>query len=214
MHEELLVLKEKIPKYLDGKFMINEMIMKGSPNWRQDEYYAFYYEEIVREILGLPFGKKYEGKKPIDYLYLGANMDCKCHCIHNPNGKKNNEIIVNNLVDCLKAIEEHGCLRILCFEGEGDFDYNGEFKDYHKQLKLMYPSSHKNKAPERERRRPRKMKKGFTINRICVYKITQEDLVRSKTFQGGMKNWNGNIRKPKLSFMVENLPEPEFIIDY
>lgn len=214
MHEELLVLKEKIPVYLDCKDMVNEMIEKDWNDWRQTECWAFYYEHKIREILNLPKGRNYHDRKPFDYLYLGANMDCKGHCLYNASGKSNKELILNDLEDSLSAIKEHGYLRIICVEGEGDFDYNGEFKEYHNQLKLKYPSAHKNKIPERPRRKPRKMKKGFTIKRICVYKITQEDLSRSKTFQSGLKNWNGNIRRAKLSFMVENLPEPEFIIDY
>lgn len=204
MLEKIRKALETFQPFIDGKTTIMEMKNNGSNNWKQMEWGGFWFEEEFRKKLNLSIGKRY-GKTVFDCLMDNINIDCKLHSIVDKDGKTNLLILGNDLEAVENVIKEDGYFYIIVAEVRPDYDIDYQFVMWHNELKGKVKHKHQYKFS-------RIRKKSFTINSFKVFKIDENVLQFNKGFQKGFKNSNGNKRKNKFSFNINDL-EPVLIVD-
>jgi len=199
------ILNQHLPLSLEGKEAILWMKENGSNNWRQMEWIGWYYEERTRELLmkslGGTVGKKFENTS-FDYFLAGRHYDFKAHCLYNPLGSKNNDVIINDCEAFNQAVNDGG-LTLVLLMGEALFDDNGTFKRWHDSLKGK-PSKYvidgnKSGRPSRTR------KSSFRLTEIQMIEFEDAHDIENGLELGWLKispqgkNSNGKPRPPKYS---------------
>lgn len=190
---------KKLPQHWDGKKSILEL-KKADYNWRQMEWWAFYFEHKVKEILKKDFqfpGEKFEN---VEFDLFGhINWDLKASAIKT----NNHNIILNDkkaMDESIKKHKYHGEIIALC-----DVEYNDvnrSFQQWHDELK----GAKSQYVQDREKRtsvsRYRKTKADLT--EIILLIITKKDLENLSIMKQG-RNSNGQPRPVKYMLDLESI---------
>jgi len=192
-----------LPKFWDGKESILEL-KEANYQWRQMEWWAFYFEYKVRNLLADKFsfpGDQYEN---VSFDLKGAiNWDLKAHAI------KSNEhkVILNDKLAMEKSIEKmgyHGEIIALC-----DVEYNDNdrtFQKWHTELKGG--KSEYELAREERTSVSRYRKTKAELTEIILLLITKENIEDLDVHKQG-RNSNGSPRNPKYMLDIELLDKFE-----
>jgi hypothetical protein len=197
--ETLQVEIPKLPKYWEGKSCVLEL-KDANYNWRQMEWWAFYFEYKVRDLLADKFafpGDKFDN---VTFDLKGAiNWDLKAKAIKSDDHK----VILNDCSAMEKSIEQHefhGEIIALC-----DVEYNDvnrTFQHWHTELK----GGKSDYEIERENRtsisRYRKTKAELTETVLLV--LQKKDLEKLSIMRQG-RNSNGKPRPEKYMLDLETI---------
>ncbi len=192
---------QKIPKYWDGKQSILEL-KEADYNWRQMEWWAFYFEYQVKKVSNEYFQFPGDRFGSVEFDLKGKiNWDLKATAL-----KTNNQmIILNDKIAMEHSIAEnkfHGEIIGVC-----DVEYNDinrSFQKWHTELK----GGKSNYEIEREKRtslsRYRKTKAEITEIILVVFKL--KDLPKLSLMKQG-RNSNGSNRNVKYMLNIENIDD-------
>jgi hypothetical protein len=188
---------QKLPKFWDGKTSILEL-KNADFQWRQMEWWAFYFEYKVKQILQNKFSFPGDKFGNVAFDLKGAiNWDLKASAIKTDNHK----IILNDKIAMEKSVEKeifHGEIIALCDVEYNDIDRT--FQKWHSELK----GGKSNYEIKREERtsisRYRKTKADLIEIIVVVFK--KEDLDDLPLMNQG-RNSNGEPRKSKYMLDLE-----------
>jgi len=188
-----------IPKLWDGKKSILEL-KEVDYNWRQMEWWAFYFEYKAREIFNNYFeipGQRY-GNVSFD-MKGKINWDLKSTAIKS----NNHTVILNDKIAMDLAIKEHeyhGEIIALC-----DVEYNDNnrsFQKWHTELKGGKSKYEQEREIRTEISRYRKTK--AELLEILLIILNEDDLLNLPIMKQG-RNSNGTPRKVKYMLELEKL---------
>lgn len=203
MKDTITALKEILktfPTHWDGKEAILEMRDANYNQWRQNEWIGFYFQYLCdknlpqagMQIPGTKFGRaKFDGNMLIDW-------DFKAHPIHNKSGQRTTKLITNDLEATVDTVAQNSTTGLIVAMGEATFDdpVTMPFRAWHKDLKggdSTYALQNIARGASK-----RLYKTQFQVESINFYLLSQRDLEQQGRFQEGMRNSNGNPRRPKL----------------
>ncbi|MCX6380135.1 MAG: hypothetical protein NT023_11790 [Armatimonadetes bacterium] len=194
-----------IPTDWDGKTCVLEM-KEANFQWRQMEWWGFYFELQVRRLLASEFeipGDKYN-KVTFD-LKRSVNWDLKAKAIKSDDHRA----ILNDktaMESSIAAYGEHGVIMALC-----DVEYNDTnrcFQKWHTELKGG--KSNYEKAREGRTSVSRYRKTYVEVAEILFLRIDADNIGYLDTMKQG-RNSNSKPRKEKYMLDLENLEH--FIVD-
>ena len=202
MVTDIAVLKRLLPSletHWDGKESVLKL-KEADYNWRQMEWWAFYFELLCRQLLSGIFqipGDKY-GTVSFD-IKRRINWDFKAHAI-----KSNSHSIILNDVDAMKAsIREHGAhgeIIALCDVVYNDIDRT--FQKWHTELKggkSAYEMERENRTSVSRYR-----KTSADLIEVLLIEFTAKDLEKFSVMRQG-RNSNGRPRPFKYMLDLEDL---------
>lgn len=190
-----------LPIHWDGKECILEL-KEADYNWRQMEWWAFYFEfECARLLPQFTAGDK-NGSTKFD-LKGSINWDCKAKAL-----KSDEHVVILNDVESMKkSIAEHGYhgeIIALC-----DVEYNDvdrSFQKWHSVLKGGL--SDYEQARRKRTHNSRYRKTSAKLTEIVLVIITEDDLEKLDIMKQG-RNSNGQPRPTKYKLNLEMLEEFE-----
>jgi len=199
---DLKILKANLinlPKFWEGKSCVLEL-KDADYNWRQMEWWAFYFEYKARNLLADKFSFPGERYDNVSFDLKGAiNWDLKAKAIKSDDHK----VILNDKSAMEQSIEKsgyHGEIIALC-----DVEYNDNdrsFQKWHTELK----GGKSNYELAREIRtsvsRYRKTKAELTEIVLLIFKADDLDLL--STMKQG-RNSNGSPRPEKYMLDLETI---------
>ncbi|WP_409141178.1 hypothetical protein [Cellulosimicrobium sp. RS] len=140
-------LAEELPAHWDGVDCITWMRDSGSTQWRQIEWFGFYFEERLREILNARFPTPLAGGPNVrygntvfDYASPTRVWDAKAHTAWTrpfpwdgaaPSKRSGTEMWLNDAQAVRACVSEQG-LGFLIVDGRAGLDTTGEFRAWHK----------------------------------------------------------------------------------
>ena len=206
------ILNQNLPLILDGKEALLWMKENGSKNWRQMEWIGWFYEERTRQIListlGGSSGKTF-GNTSFDYYLNGRHYDFKAHCLHNPLGAKNHDLIINDC-EAFNQAAENGGITLVLLIGEASFDDDDSFKKWHDAIKGK-PSKYVLEGNQTGRS-SRTRKCAFQLTEIQIIEFEDISDVQQGLDSGWLKvtpqgrNSNGKPRPPKYTLRLQKKP--------
>jgi len=192
-----------LPKFWDGKTCVLEL-KEADYNWRQMEWWAFYFEYKVQNLLVDKFsfpGDRYDN---VSFDLKGAiNWDLKASAIKSDNQK----IILNDKSAMEQSIEKlgyHGEIIALC-----DVEYNDvdrSFQQWHTELKGGKSDYELARESRTSVSRYRKTKAELTEIVLLIFKAGDLDLLA--TMKQGI-NSNGKPRPEKYMLDLETIENYE-----
>jgi len=194
---------QNISTIWDGKTCVLEL-KEADFQWRQMEWWAFYFEFISNKLLQNDFEISGEKFGNVKFDLKGAiNWDLKAKAIKSDS----HSCILNDKVAMEKSIETHGAhgeIIALCDVEYNDIDRT--FQKWHSELK----GGKSNYEKEREQRtavsRFRKTK--AEIAEILFLVIREKDLENLSIYRQG-RNSNGAPRNVKYMLDLENIGDIE-----
>lgn len=199
------MLLSDLPKAWDGKESILEL-KQVDFNWRQMEWWGFYFEYLCHKRLTGAFEVPGERINTVSFdLRRTINWDLKAKAIKSDDQRT----ILNDcyaMDESIKKHGQHGIIMALC-----DVEYNDinrSFQKWHEQLK----GGKSNYELEREKRtsvsRYRKTK--IELSEILFLIINQRNLRELELHHQG-RNSNGKPRPPKYMINLESIDH--FLVD-
>jgi len=197
-----------LPVAWDGRKSVLEL-KKANYNWRQMEWWAFYFEykakNILKEDMQIP-GDKF-GNVHFD-MKGKINWDLKASAIKT----NNHNIILNDKKAMDLSIKKHGVhgeIIALC-----DVEYNDvdrSFQKWHTKLK----GGKSNYEIERESRTATSRYRKTKAN-LCeiLFLIFNKDDLKNLAIMKQGRNSNGNPRRVKYMLDLENIPKLVFKISF
>lgn len=192
-----------LPKLWDGKQSVLEL-KEADYNWRQMEWWAFYFEYKARNLLKNYFaipGDKF-GNVSFD-LKGRINWDLKSSAI-----KTNNHTIILNdkiaMDNSVKIDKHHGEIIALC-----DVEYNDvnrSFQRWHTELKGGKSNYEKDREKRTSISRYRKTK--AELIEILIIILNEDNLKELPVMKQG-RNSNGSPRKVKYMLDLEKIDNLE-----
>lgn len=206
--EDVALLKAKLATLSvdwEGKASILKM-QEANYNWRQMEWWAFYFEYLCRTVLSDTFtipGERF-GNVGFD-LKRSVNWDLKSKAVKTDD----HQAILNDKTAMEATIDkygEHGVVIALC-----DVEYNDverTFQAWHSELK----GGKSKYEQERETRTnvSRYRKTRALLTELLILRFTADDLGSLGTMRQG-RNSNGNPRREKYLLDLEKVDG--FLID-
>lgn len=200
-------LLEKIDKHWDGKESILYMKENGSPHWKQMEWIGFYFQFLCEQRLHqlMKFQEPRYGKTSFDGL-MGIPWDFKAHTI----GSRRTSLITNDSEATALAIRDFGATGLILASGTATYDDDERsFKLWHDELKGCLSPFELERIQRGAKSRRRKI--SFEIEKIEFIIITGSTVNRSGSFQEGLRNADGSLRRSKVLVYLDNLLENELI---
>ena len=200
--KDIEILKTELPtlpSFWDGKVSVLEL-KEADYNWRQMEWWAFYFEYKVQQILQDKFEFPGDAYNNTCFDMKGAiNWDMKAKAIKSDETK----VILNDVCAMQVSIENsgfHGEIIALC-----DVKYNDDdrtFQKWHSELKGGKPKY----ELERENRTSvsRYRKTEATLTEIALLVLKKEDLPMLSIMKQG-RNSNGKPRPEKFMLDLETI---------
>jgi len=199
---DINTLKTKLihlPKFWDGKTCILEL-KEADYHWRQMEWWAFYFEYKVRNLLTDNFSFPGDQYDNVSFDLKGEiNWDLKAKATKSDDQK----VILNDKSAMEKSIEKygyHGEIIALC-----DVEYNDtnrNFQKWHTELKGGKSDYELARETRTSVSRYRKTKAELTEIVFIVFKA--DDLDMLATMKQG-RNSNGKPRPEKYMFDLETI---------
>jgi len=200
---DIQILQKLLPTlktHWDGKESILEMKDAEYNQWRQMEWWGFYFEFLCGKLLSGEFeipGDKYNNTA-FD-LKRDINWDLKAHAI-----KSNSHMVIMNDVESMKqSIEKygkHGEIIDLCDVVYNDV--NRTFQKWHSEIKGG--KSAYELAREERTSISRYRKTSATLTEILLIEFTADDLDGLSIMKQG-RNSNGHPRPEKYMLDIEDL---------
>lgn len=204
--EDINIAKElltRLPKYWDGKESILRL-KEVDYNWRQMEWWGFYFEYLCRIALVNEF--RIPGDRFVSVSFDAKrdfNWDFKAKAIKSDEHKA----ILNDCNAMISTIEkygQHGVILALC-----DVEYNDinrTFQNWHENLKGGKSKYELERIKRTSVSRYRKVKAELT--EILLIIIKEENLDSLSTYKQG-RNSNGMPRPEKFMIDLEDIDEFE-----
>ena len=198
-----ILLKEllKLPTSWDGKKSVLEL-KEANYNWRQMEWWAFYFEYKVRELLETKFQIPGDTFGNVSFDLKGnINWDMKASAIKTNNQK----IILNDIKSMDFSISNnkyHGEIIALC-----DVEYNDvnrTFQKWHNELKGGDSKYEQERKQRTSNSRYRKTK--AELWKIILLLIDKNTIDILDTYKQG-RNSDGSPRRPKYMLDIESIDE-------
>ena len=202
MKEDIKVLKRQLknlPKVWDGKKCILEL-KEADYNWRQMEWWAFYFEFLCRsrlnglfEIPGETFGTvTFDAKREI-------NWDFKAKAIKSDDHRA----ILNDKKAMLQSVEKHGAHGVMIAMCDVEYnDVNRTFQKWHAELKGGLSKYERERIARTSVSRYRKTK--AELQEILFLLIDTENVEELDTMRQG-RNSNGKPRPEKFMLDFEKI---------
>ena len=191
----------KLPKFWDGKTCVLEL-KEADYNWRQMEWWAFYFELKVKNILNDKFQFAGDRFDNVTFDLKGAiNWDLKAKAIKSDDHK----VILNDRLAMEQSIENHsfhGEIIALC-----DVEYNDNdrsFQKWHTELKGGKSAYEIEREERTSISRYRKTKAELT--EIVLLVLQKNDLEKLSIMKQG-RNSNGKPRPEKYMLDLEMINE-------
>ncbi len=202
MKEDIKVLKRQLknlPKVWEGKKCILEL-KEADYNWRQMEWWAFYFEFLCRsrlnglfEIPGETFGTvTFDAKREI-------NWDFKAKAIKSDDHRA----ILNDKHGMRSSIERHGAHGVIIALCDVEYnDVNRTFQKWHAELKGGFSKYERERIARTSVSRYRKTK--AELQEILFLLIDAENIEELDTMRQG-RNSNGKPRPEKFMLDFEKI---------
>jgi hypothetical protein len=188
-----------LPRFWDGKTCVLEL-KEADYNWRQMEWWAFYFEYKVKNLLADKFtfpGDRYDN---VSFDLKGEiNWDLKAKAIKSDDHK----VILNDKSAMEQSIEKlgfHGEIIALC-----DVEYNDNdrsFQKWHTELKGGKSTYEMEREARTSISRYRKTKAELT--EIILFVLQKSDLEKLTVMRQG-RNSNGKPRPEKYMLDLETI---------
>ncbi|GIV29162.1 MAG: hypothetical protein KatS3mg028_0228 [Bacteroidia bacterium] len=200
--KDICLLKKHLahlPTHWDGKSCVLEL-KEADYNWRQMEWWAFYFEykcmQMLKNIFEIP-GEKYNNV--VFDLKGKINWDFKASAIKTDNHK----IILNDcsaMIDSIKEHQYHGEIIALC-----DVEYNDinrSFQKWHTELK-----GGKSKYENEREKRTAVSRYGKTKCELVeiIFVVLDEKSISDLSIMKQGRNSNGKPRPEKFMLDLEEL---------
>ena len=187
----------KLPKFWDGKVCVLEL-KKANYNWQQMEWFGWYLEYKVKDILQKKFS--FPGDK-----FGCTNFDLKGAINWDFKASAKSKVILNDCSAMEQSIKKHGYHGeiIAIFDVKYD-DANRTFYKWHEALKGVVSKYVQNKTTSKSRRR----KCSVTLKQIILLILKNEDLKKLSIMKQGI-NSNGQPRPYKYAFNLKTINEFE-----
>jgi hypothetical protein len=188
-----------LPIVWEGKSSVLEL-KRVNYNWKQMEWWAFYFEHLCRQRLNGIFkipGDRF-GNVGFD-LKRHVNWDLKAKAIKSDDHR----CILNDCAAIDQSIAkygEHGIIIALC-----DVEYNDvnrSFQQWHTELKGGLSGYEKERLVRTEVSRYRKTR--AELAEILFVRVDRDTVKRLGRYTQG-RNSNGNSRRPKYSLNLEDV---------
>jgi len=193
----------KLPKFWDGKLCVLEL-KEADYNWRQMEWWAFYFEWKAKSILNDKFQFSGDRFDNVTFDLKGAiNWDLKAKAIKSDDHK----VILNDRLAMEQSIDSHdfhGEIIALC-----DVEYNDHdrsFQKWHTELKGGKSAYEIERENRTSISRYRKTKAELT--EIVLLILKKNDLEKLSIMKQG-RNSNGKPRPEKYMLDLETISEFE-----
>jgi hypothetical protein len=188
-----------LPRLWDGKTCVLEL-KEADYNWRQMEWWAFYFEYKVKNLLDDKFafpGDKYDN---VSFDLKGTiNWDLKASAI-----KTNNQKIILNDKEAMElSVQQnkyHGEIIALCDVDYNDVDRN--FQKWHSELKGGVSKYEQERKQRTSNSRYRKTK--AELWKIILLLINKDTIDILDIHKQG-RNSNGLPRQPKYMLDIETI---------
>jgi hypothetical protein len=202
MKEDIKVLKRQLkhlPKLWEGKKCILEL-KEADYNWRQMEWWAFYFEFLCRsrlnglfEIPSETFGTvTFDAKREI-------NWDFKAKAIKSDDHRA----ILNDKKAMLQSVEKHGAHGVMIAMCDVEYnDVNRTFQKWHAELKGGLSKYERERIARTSVSRYRKTK--AELQEILFFLIDTENVEELDTMRQG-RNSNGKPRPEKFMLDFEKI---------
>ncbi len=202
MKEDIKVLKRQLknlPKLWEGKKCVLEL-KEADYNWRQMEWWAFYFEFLCRsrlnglfEIPGETFGTvTFDAKREI-------NWDFKAKAIKSDDHRA----ILNDKKAMLQSVEKHGAHGVMIAMCDVEYnDVNRTFQKWHAELKGGLSKYERERIARTSVSRYRKTK--AELQEILFLLIDAENIEELDTMRQG-RNSNGKPRPEKFMLDFEKI---------
>ncbi len=202
MKEDIKILKRQLknlPKVWEGKKCILEL-KEADYNWRQMEWWAFYFEFLCRsrlnglfEIPGETFGTvTFDAKREI-------NWDFKAKAIKSDDHRA----ILNDKKAMLQSVEKHGAHGVMIAMCDVEYnDVNRTFQKWHAELKRGLSKYEQERIARTSVSRYRKTK--AELQEILFLLIDAENIEELDTMRQG-RNSNGKPRPEKFMLDFEKI---------
>ncbi len=202
MKEDIKILKRQLknlPKVWEGKKCILEL-KEADYNWRQMEWWAFYFEFLCRsrlnglfEIPGETFGTvTFDAKREI-------NWDFKAKAIKSDDHRA----ILNDKKAMLQSVEKHGAHGVMIAMCDVEYnDVNRTFQKWHEELKGGLSKYERERIARTSVSRYRKTK--AELQEILFLLIDTENIEELDTMRQG-RNSNGKPRPEKFMLDFEKI---------
>ncbi len=205
-------LMSELPAYWEGKETIRYMKDNGCRNWRQMEWPGWYFQFMCENILskgqfftipGPAYGNvEFDGKREIPWDFKA----------HTSNTSSKDKVPTNGYTEVEAAIEEYGCVGFIIASGDAIFDDdNQSFKKWHDELKGKTSDYEKKRIARGASSRRRKA--SFRLDSVRFIFVDKDTLKYCGSFQGGMRNSNGNSRKSKVMIDVTDTRLEQYIFE-
>ncbi len=202
MKEDIKVLKRQLknlPKLWEGKKCVLEL-KEADYNWRQMEWWAFYFEFLCRsrlnglfEIPGETFGTvTFDAKREI-------NWDFKAKAIKSDDHRA----ILNDKKAMLQSVQKHGVHGVMIAMCDVEYnDVNRTFQKWHAELKGGLSKYERERIARTSVSRYRKTK--AELQEILFLLIDAENIEELDTMRQG-RNSNGKPRPEKFMLDFEKI---------
>ena len=188
-----------LPKFWDGKSCVLEL-KEADYNWRQMEWWAFYFEFKVKKLLIDKFSFPGDQYGHVSFDLKGAiNWDLKAKAIKSDDHK----VILNDKSAMEQSIEKsgnHGEIIALCVVEYNDNNRN--FQKWHTELKGEKSDYELAREIRTSISRYRKTKAELTEILLIIFKADDLDLLA--TMKQG-RNSNGKPRPEKYMLDLETI---------
>lgn len=194
-------LLRNLPRNWEGKRCILEL-KEANYNWRQMEWWAFYFEFLVRKNLSLEFSMPGEKIENVVFDIKGkVNWDLKAKAIKSddPRAILNDQKAMDKSI---RILGEHGTIIALC-----DVEYNDlnrSFQKWHTALKGGLSSFEK--AREKRTAISRYRKTRATLREILFLRFDKRN-VKSLDLMRQGRNSNGRPRPAKYMLHFDKINE-------
>ena len=198
--------------WVDGRESIQEMKTDDFPGWREVEWAGFHAKYLIQKICQQNLNGKVSpydsGKRHFvkgQYLW-----DARL------NNVESNDVILGDREEYDEIILENTGIGVLVLDSWVEVDRSGDFRRWHEEFKGG--SSEYSIQREREGRREQPRKTAYMIVRVFGYFFRPGDLRKGveegwahNTFQGTMRNYDGNPRKTKYQIRKNLVPNQNLL---
>jgi hypothetical protein len=192
----------KLPKIWDGKACVLEL-KEADYNWRQMEWWAFYFEYKIRKILQNKVQFPGDRFDNMSFDLKGAiNWDLKAKAIKSDDHK----VILNDCSAMEQSIENHGFHGEIIARCDVEYDVNRTFQRWHTELKGGKSAYEIERETRTSISRYRKTKAELT--EIVLLILQKNDLRKLSIMRQG-RNSNGKPRPEKYMIDLEMIGEFE-----
>jgi hypothetical protein len=201
--EDINFIKDNVTKIdtiWDGKSCVLELKTAGDRQWRQMEWWGFYFEYKFKQVFSDKFSFPGDKFDKVKFDMRGAiNWDLKAAAIKSDNHR----IILNDKIAMEKSVEKdgyHGEIIALC-DVEYD-DVNRTFQKWHTELKGGKSKYELEREVRTSISRYRKTK--AVLTEIIFLILKKDDLDKLHIYKQG-RNSNGKPRPVKYMLDLESI---------